>query len=421
MPETRPEIAVIVDGYSTGNFLPAAFARLGVRVVHVQSTPALMPSMLGPNLASDYADNVICAGPAEIDATAERLRAFGPIAVLAGQEPGVPLADALSERLGLATNGTALSAARRDKHAMIETVRAAGLHCAQQLSSGDADELVSWARARGSYPVVVKPLSSASTDHVFICSDEGEVRAAAERVLAAADIFGLPNAEALIQSYLSGTEYIVDTVSVAGQRYVCGVWEYEKLMLPSGRNVYDKDVLRSASEYPVAELISYVDEVLDALGIQYGPAHVEVIMTPDGPALVEIGARLNGNMNPGFHDACLGANQADLTALAYARPEEFLARYAGRVYARKADAIVYNTSSEREGLVVAVNQAAADKISALPTVHLLSVKLTPGKQLRRTVDLLSSPLRIFMTGDMAQLRRDCTVIGTVKEQVYQVK
>ena len=47
-PVPCPMTAVIVDGYSTGNFLPSAFAALGVDVVHVRSTRELMPSLLQP-------------------------------------------------------------------------------------------------------------------------------------------------------------------------------------------------------------------------------------------------------------------------------------------------------------------------------------------------------------------------------------
>lgn len=414
-------VAVIVDGYSTGNFLPAAFERLGVRVLHVQSTAELMPSMLGPDLSA-YIGNVVCPDAAAVDATVEELRRYRPIAVLAGQEPGVPLADLLGERIGLPGNGSAGSAARRDKYHMIERIRAAGLHCADQLRSADAGELVSWAKERGRFPVVVKPLSSASTDHVVICRTPAEVQAAAEQVLAARDIFDLPNAEALIQSYLPGTEYIVDTVSVDGRRYVCGVWQYEKVTLESGKNIYDNDVLRAPDEAPVPELIAYVDRALDALGIRQGPAHAEVILTPDGPALVEVGARLNGNMNPGFHDLCLGGNQADLIALAYARPAEFLERYADRVYTKRQEAMVHNTSTELDGEIEAVDQVVVDKIASLPSVHLVSVKLAPGKRLRPTVDLLSSPLRIFMTGpDLAGLRTDHETIESLKDQVYRLR
>ncbi|MFE4536898.1 ATP-grasp domain-containing protein [Streptomyces scopuliridis] len=418
-PARAVRTAVIVDGYSTGTFLPPAFARLGVDVVHVHSTAEPMSTMLQPDLGA-YRDNYHCPD-GSFERTVEALAALGPVAVLAGQEPGVPLADALSERLGLATNGTALSGARRDKYEMIEALRRAGVRCADQYKGSDPQALADWAERAGSYPVVVKPLSSASTDHVYRCHSSAEVLAAARAVLGSTDIFDRPNTEALVQSFLEGTEYIVDTVSVDGDRYVCGVWEYEKQILPGGKNVYDLDVLLDPATEPVPELIAYVDTVLKALGILHGPAHAEVIMTPRGPALVEIGARLNGNMNPGFHDRCLGANQADLTALAYARPEEFAHRYAGLVYSPRAAAAVHSTRTERDGVVEAVNQDAVDRIAALPSVHLVGVKLAPGKRIRPTADLLTSPLRIFLTApDPATIRADRATIQTLKDEVYRV-
>ncbi|MFB8049308.1 MULTISPECIES: ATP-grasp domain-containing protein [Streptomyces] len=411
--------AVIVDGYSTGTFLPPAFARLGIDVVHVHSTAEPMTTMLQPDLGV-YRTGLTCP-PDAFEQTAEALARLAPVAVLAGQEPGVPLADALGERLGLPGNGTALSTARRDKYEMIEALRRAGVRCADQYKSDDPQALADWAERNGSYPVVVKPLSSASTDHVYRCHDRAEVLAAARSVIGSTDIFDRPNTEALAQSFLHGTEYIVDTVSVDGERYVCGVWEYEKQILPGGRNIYDLDVLLAPDADPVPELIAYVDTVLEALGIRLGPAHAEVIMTPDGPALVEIGARLNGNMNPGFHDLCLGTNQADLTALAHADPEEFTRRYAGRVYSPRAAAAVHSTRNDRDGVVESVDREAVDRIAALPSVHLVGVKLTAGKRISPTADLLTSPLRIFLTApELATIRADHTRIQDLKDAVYRV-
>ncbi|KPH98430.1 hypothetical protein OV450_5672 [Actinobacteria bacterium OV450] len=420
-PPARPvKTAVIVDGYSTGTFLPPAFARLGVDVVHVYSSAEPMSTMLQPDPGA-YRDQFHCPDAAAFETTVEALRELGPVAVLAGQEPGVPLADALSEALGLATNGTALSAARRDKYEMIEALRRAGVRCADQHKSGDPQALADWAERAGSYPVIVKPLSSASTDHVYRCHTADEVLAAARAVLGSTDIFDRRNSEALVQSFLEGTEYIVDTVSAAGQRYVCGVWEYEKEILPNGKNIYDLDVLLAPDADPVPELIAYVDTVLEALGIEHGPAHAEVIMTAQGPALVEIGARVNGNMNPGFHDLCLGANQADLTALAYARPEEFTRQYAGLVYSPRAAAAVHSTRTEVSGVVESVDREAVERIQALPSVHLVGVKLGPGKRISPTGDLLTSPLRIFLTADrMEQIRADRRTIDTLKDEVYTV-
>ncbi|MEU9608437.1 ATP-grasp domain-containing protein [Streptomyces sp. NPDC048057] len=419
-PPPRPT-AVIVDGYSTGNFLPRAFADLGVDVVHVQSTTDVIPTVLAPAL-HEYAARYVCAGPNDVGVTVAALREHRPVAVLAGQEPGVVLADLLAERLHLAGNGAAGSRARRDKHAMIEALRAAGLRCARQTKARTAGDAVAWAARHGSWPVVVKPLSSASTDHVAICPGPREVEAASAAVLGTRDLFHDANDEVLVQSFLPGTEYIVDTVSVDGSRYVCGVWEYVKTTTPAGRRIYDRDVLLAHDAPVVPALVRYVDRVLDVLGIRHGPAHSEVIMGPQGPALVEVGARLNGNMHPGFHDVCLGANQADLTALAHARPGEFLRRYGGRSYTRRQPAVVHSTSTAREGVVAAVDHAAVAAISALPSVHFTGVKLRPGQLLRPTVDLVTSPLRVFMTAPCAEsLEVDLRAVRELKDRVYVLR
>jgi biotin carboxylase len=411
-------IAVVVDAYSAGNFFPAACAELDARLIHVQSTRELIPSMLPPNL-SDYIDNIICTDEV---AMAEHLRQYSPVCVIAGQESAVPLADRLSESLGLPSNGSRFSRARRDKYEMIETLRHAGLRCAQQFKSNDPIALAEWADRNGTYPVVIKPLSSAATDGVYICGSAEEVVTAAEKVLTFRDIFDTPNEEALIQSYLEGTEYIVDTVRCDGHRYACGVWQYEKSLLPSGKNIYDKDILVDPDSEPVPELISYVDEVLNALNIRWGAAHAEVIMTADGPALVEIGARLNGNIDPGFHDACLGNNQVTLTAKAYLQPEEFQREFSDRVYSKLQSAVVYNTPTVLDGIVDSIDQAVVDKIRGLESVHLASVKLKPGARIRPTIDLLTSPLRVFMAAaSHEQLMSDYEEIRRLKDFVYRVK
>ncbi|UYM23923.1 hypothetical protein NQP46_11685 [Streptomyces albus] len=241
----RP-VVVLVDAYTSGKYLPPEFAAHGADLVHVQSTPEFMPSMPAPDL-SPYRAALVHQ---DVDRTVARLAPYRPVAVLAGQEPGVDLADVLAERLGVPANGTALSAARRDKYVMIETLRAAGLRCADQARSGDVDRLVAWAHGRGSWPVVVKPLRSAAGDSVFVCRDTAEVRQAAEAVLTGETIYQESNHEALVQSYLHGTEYVVDMVSRDGRRHLCGVWEYQKRLLPSGRNIYDRERLLAHDEGP---------------------------------------------------------------------------------------------------------------------------------------------------------------------------
>jgi hypothetical protein len=57
---------------------------------------------------------------------------FPIIAVIPGGETGVELADRLSNRMGLRTNGETASLARRNKFYMGEAVRNAGVRAVKQ-------------------------------------------------------------------------------------------------------------------------------------------------------------------------------------------------------------------------------------------------------------------------------------------------
>src|ERR671934_38804 len=60
-------------------------------------------------------------------------------------------------------------AARRDKYAMEQALRKAGLAAPEGMVTSSLAELVHWALRRGSWPVVVKPVSSAGSDNVLFC------------------------------------------------------------------------------------------------------------------------------------------------------------------------------------------------------------------------------------------------------------
>ncbi|MFI9061960.1 ATP-grasp domain-containing protein [Streptomyces sp. NPDC053429] len=411
-------VGVLVDAYGTGNHLPAAFNRQGIEVIHLQSSPEPISRMQAWDRSS-YLGALVY----DPDGSTERtLKEIQPLFVLPGQEPGVRLADQLSEALGLRTNGTELSEARRNKYKMIEAVAAAGLRTAAQLITEDVEQAVAWAQVAGRWPCVAKPLSSASTDGVFICRDAEALRAAFPSILGSTTVFNGANTEVLVQSFLEGTEYIIDTVSVDGHAHVCGVWQYEKRLLPGGKPIYNRDILLSPTDPAAVALIDYTRSMLDALRIHNGPAHTEVIITPDGPALVEVGARVNGHLHPEFHQQCIGTNSADLTALAYAHPERFLAEYGDGVYQRRQPAVVYNAPTELSGEVLAVNHALVEEIRRRPSVVDLMLKRKPGDVIVPTLDLLTSPLRVFLTApDAATVEADYRFIESVRESVYEVR
>ena len=85
------------------------------------------------------------------------------VAVIAGAETGVELADALSEAMRLRTNGTKGSICRRNKYHMGEQVRAAGVRAVKQKLCRSLQEVHAFLEELTVKPLkcVVKPVQSA--------------------------------------------------------------------------------------------------------------------------------------------------------------------------------------------------------------------------------------------------------------------
>lgn len=392
--------AVVVDAYSTGARLAPRFAATGMPVVHVQSSPRLPDFYMRAFRAGDFVENVVHAG--DLEATAARLAAHDPVFVVVGAEPGVPLADALSERLGLPSNGSALSRARRDKNAMSEALRGAGLRAAEALKTADAAEAVAWATARDGAPVVVKPLDSAGTDGVGVCDNAAAIEAAFAANLGRPNALHGANEELLVQELLQGTQLFVNSVSWDGVHHVSEVWRDNKLR--HGANfIYDYEELLPRHGPQQDQVVPYVESVLDALGIRFGPAHTEVMLTETGPVLVESGARMHGSVPDEIVDRCTPSHQT-LTAEAYLEPAS-VARRAAQPYELMAGAYCVMLISRHEGRIVA--DAGMREIESLPSFAGTISMLGPGDQLKRTIDLFSCPGIIYLVDpDRGQLKAD---------------
>ncbi|WP_026057856.1 ATP-grasp domain-containing protein [Streptomyces sp. SS] len=397
---------VMVDAYAAVRGLVLEFREQGCSVVRVQSTrevPFVYRS--APYVPDDFVLDLVHDGdPA---ATADAVAAFSPIAVISGGESGVELADLLAERLGLPGNGTALSAARRDKHLMIETLRAAGLRAARQLWATDADELAAWHRELGGR-VVVKPPRSAGSQGVSFCDTPEESVAAYRSLAGADDVFSQPNRGAVAQEYLAGTEYMVNTVSRDGRHHVCDVWRTGRVSANGVVDLCDALSLIDSGSRVVRPLTEYGFQVLDALGIRHGPAHLEIRMTPDGPCLVEVGARIAGGGIPAAAGLGIGASQLDWTVDAYLRPERFHARV-GTPYEVKRYAAIAGMVSPVEGVLR--EYRGIEEIERLEGCHALATLVKPGQEIRRTVDDLTYPVVVTLLHDLDEVvQRDLNTI-----------
>merc|ERR1712151_234060 len=105
---------------------------------------------------------------------------------------------------------------------------------------------------------------------------------------------GAQGAAVLCQEFLKGKEYVVDHVSSNGVHKTMMVWVYDKRPTNGGDFVYFGMIPVDSSSEEAKALISYTRAVLDALKLDNGPTHGEIMMTADGPCLVEMNCRSHG-------------------------------------------------------------------------------------------------------------------------------
>ncbi|MFI6996484.1 ATP-grasp domain-containing protein [Nocardia sp. NPDC050175] len=412
MPEDDSSIVVLVDAFSTGALL-AQQARHQHRLIHVQSRSHL-PATFSASLPAElFAEDLSYADQA--DDVLRRLGELGPVAVIAGSEYGVEVADEIAAKLGLRGNDPALSHVRRDKFYMLEAVAGAGLRTARQRRGSDAARLLEWRRAEGLGRVVVKPLDSAGSDDVFISDSEAEVQAAVQAIIGKTNLMLRTNAAVLAQEYLVGDEFIVNSVSRDGKHWFTDAWISHKVTVRDNRRIYDCEDLLSQDDPRFTDIIDYVSGVLDALGIANGPAHTELIYTAAGPVLLETGARLSGLADPRALDRGTGVNQVDLTMDCYLGEGRALAAQPS-VYSRREQARCVNLIAHREVPLPA--QALRAELERLPAIESVRFRIADQAMTRPTVDLNSSPGVVFLVHqDAAEIERSYRTLRRLEHEL----
>ncbi|WP_188260595.1 ATP-grasp domain-containing protein [Azospirillum tabaci] len=408
--------AVVVDPYSTGILLAPRLRARGYEVIAVQSRPDLAPSLLRSCQPDDFAAHILHDG--NLDGLAERLRPLAPAFILPGNESAVELTDALGAVLGTPGNSPKLTAARRNKFMMIERLAAAGLLTARQTMATGAAEAVEWA-AQAGWPVVAKPMASASTDHVYFCDTPAQLRAAVDAILGSRDFCGSTNERVLVQTYLDGLEYVVNTVSRGGRHYVCDVLLSAKRALNGSPFVYDYYRLLPPDE-PVAQaLMAYIRRVLDALEITDGAGHAEVRMTARGPALVEIAARAMGPAGSTTAIAAgTGHDQVDLLVDAFDGAAAVGPLLDGH-YRFQADAMVLYLPVLVSGRVEALPDLSI--LDGMASVRGYGLVLRVGDEVVPTLDLTQVLAKVYLAHpDRAVFERDWAAIRSLEDRLQPV-
>ena len=242
---SRPRAVLVVDPISTGVVLSHHLHHqfdMPIVCVWSEAIPDDLKHYVDPRYAIEWAATVQHEANG-LDATVAAVRAleYEVCDVCCGSEPGVYLSDLIAEALRVRGNGSAQSSLRRNKFLQTEAVRSSGLNACGQMLAVSAADVETFLRERppsDPFKAVVKPVEGAGSDGVFICNTPEEVRRAFGSLEGTKNVLGLTNYEVLLQEYLRGDEYVVDTVSRSGVHKCVAIWKYDKRLFNGSPVVY---------------------------------------------------------------------------------------------------------------------------------------------------------------------------------------
>ena len=317
MMNTSNKIAVIISGVSSGQYLAGLFHQYGYRSIHIKSDPQAEDI---PN-AEDYLAHFTYTG--DMDALLAQLATYDIFCVIAGADEGIYLADALAAALNLPGNSPQTTAYRRNKYIMAECLSKNNLASIPHFQSETVEEVVKWAKQQAQWPLIIKPVDGAGTEGFYICADPLELHDAAAKLLNMQSLLGHRHSNILCQPFMQGTEYMVNTISVDGEHHVTDIWCCNKIMKNQSM-IYDYSISISIESDVYAILTPYIYAVLDALDVVEGLAHSEVMLTAQGPVLIEVNQRVMGlGINPEILSRYLGVSQSELLVMRYVNFERY--------------------------------------------------------------------------------------------------
>ena len=353
--------------------------------------------------------------------TLEMVKEYDPVLILPGNEKGVVLATRLANDLNLLCNSYDNIEAMTLKDKMQERLKENGLRSIRGQVVNSVEEAIEFYDSENLNKVVIKPSYSAGSSSVKICLSKEDMIKNINELFDDYNCFGNENTELLIQEFIEGEEYIVNTVSSEGKHRVTLIWKYSKVKTSDGSIIYD--IMETVDELSLgeAEMIEYAYKVADAIGIEYGPIHGEYMIDENGPVLVEVNCRpCGGTLAPEFLDRISGQHETDSILDAYLKPELFnqKRRRPYRLFAKGAikDFIVpYDLVAES----TSIHHIGKNLESHYKTVF-EDISL-PGKSFIKTKDLLSSCGLIYLVNeDYYTLQKEIDFLHDIEKNAFSL-
>lgn len=236
-----------------------------------------------------YADEFFNASTMDEDAVLAASLKFKPngIMTLATDMPMRGVAK-VAEKLGLPGISYDTAVKATDKFEMIKAFKAQNVASPWFFTVDNLDEFKAL-ESQLSYPCIMKPTDNAGSHGVVLakCFDDLLREYDYSRESAR-------HGKVIIEEYLQGDEVSVEVMVVNGEVHILQITDKLTTGAPHFVEMGHSQPSRHSAETQQA-IKELAIKACRAVGINQGPAHVEMMVTDRGPVMIELGARMGGD------------------------------------------------------------------------------------------------------------------------------
>lgn len=140
---------------------------------------------------------------------------------------------------------------------------------------------------------VVKPVGSGGSDHVYFCKTEPETLQAITTIQNSTTLLGEKSPSVVLQEYVDGPQYFVNTVTAEGRHIVTEVFRYGLTEESGAPHIYSAITVGPEDNH-YSGAVEYTLSLLDALEVNFGASHVELRWSKGQWVLIEYNGRCMG-------------------------------------------------------------------------------------------------------------------------------
>jgi D-alanine--D-alanine ligase len=267
---------------------------LGPKMILIASEANWVSKLADGFIEADPLDEVACAAKVE-----ELVKTQKIDGVITFWENAVPLAATLATRFGWIGNAPQAALNARNKYLTRQTLENAKLGKYQPAWALIKNQLdLEKAAARIGFPLVLKPAWGVKSQFVVKLDSLDEAKKAFDYIRTnmtpAFDPIYKYGTDILAEEYLDGAEVDVDLLVQGGEikfhAFTDNFPTKEPFFVETG------DAMPSRHEAKdLSDVLKMAKETVAALGLSNGALHLEAKITPTGPKLIELNARMGGD------------------------------------------------------------------------------------------------------------------------------